>query len=246
MNWEDTDQRAELDAHAAEVDILVLTAQISLEQSFRWNEPGAYGHRFACAVLEANPDAAIYVYESWHNLEAASETGDYGPPQRWDWRRRLNEDRQRWLRLVDEIYAGHGVASGCEVPPIHIVPVGRAYGMIVDELEDEVEPWHLFQNPHQGWPAEWPLQGVGAYFTDAEARLSEIPLVDPDRPVDDIHSSSLGVYIVALTHCATLFRESPVGLPAANGVDPDLARRLQEVVWEAVLTEPRSGVLASQ
>ncbi len=68
---------------------------------------------------------------------------------------------------------------------------------------------------------------------------------------DNLHLNHLGSYISALTHYATIFKTSPVGLPAQaldagfqndNVVtfDPLVARRLQEIVWYVVSTYPNA------
>lgn len=68
---------------------------------------------------------------------------------------------------------------------------------------------------------------------------------------DHIHLSDLGAYLVALTHYAVLYRQSPVGLPhalsRADGTPaaapgPDAARLMQELAWATVTAHPRSGV----
>ncbi|WP_313352486.1 hypothetical protein [Paracoccus sp. (in: a-proteobacteria)] len=72
-----------------------------------------------------------------------------------------------------------------------------------------------------------------------------------DGSLDPIHPNDLGFYLVALTHYAVLYGKSPVGLPhellRANGTpadapSPELARRMQELVWEVVSTNPLTGV----
>jgi len=73
--------------------------------------------------------------------------------------------------------------------------------------------------------------------------------------LDERHPSNLGGYVSALTHYATLFKKSPVGLPAraldANyptddvvNFPPDVATKLQQIVWSVVTTYPNSGVTA--
>jgi hypothetical protein len=75
-----------------------------------------------------------------------------------------------------------------------------------------------------------------------------------DLFTDGVHVSNVGSYIVGLGYYATLFGQSPVGLPVGDyqgkkGTDadyftisPELARILQETVWEAVTAHPDSGV----
>lgn len=74
-----------------------------------------------------------------------------------------------------------------------------------------------------------------------------------DGTQDQIHMSDLGAYLVALTHFATLYHRSPVGLPlaltradgtAANAPDPQAGARMQQVVWDVVRGYAKSGVSA--
>ena len=61
-----------------------------------------------------------------------------------------------------------------------------------------------------------------------------------------------GNYFVALVHYATIFRRSPVGLTTAvpreyqgrydTAPSAEAARVMQEVAWQVVRTDPRSGV----
>ncbi len=53
---------------------------------------------------------------------------------------------------------------------------------------------------------------------------------------DAIHLNEAGSYLVACTFYATLFRQSPVGLPSElyGKIDPGLAKSIQESVWDVV------------
>lgn len=68
---------------------------------------------------------------------------------------------------------------------------------------------------------------------------------------DDIHFNDYGAYLMALTHYAVIYGRSPVGLPhklqRANGEPaddpgPELARLMQETVWQTVSRYPLTGV----
>lgn len=70
---------------------------------------------------------------------------------------------------------------------------------------------------------------------------------------DDIHFNDWGAYLVALTHYAVLYQRNPVGLPhqllradgtPADAPPEDLARVMQETVWQVVTTIPETGVPA--
>ncbi len=68
---------------------------------------------------------------------------------------------------------------------------------------------------------------------------------------DDIHFNDYGAYLMALTHYAVLYGRSPVGLPhallkadgtAADDPGPEVARLMQETVWQVVTGYPLTGV----
>ncbi|KQI73837.1 hypothetical protein AN191_00125 [Loktanella sp. 5RATIMAR09] len=68
---------------------------------------------------------------------------------------------------------------------------------------------------------------------------------------DNIHFNDYGAYLIALTHYAVLYQQSPVGLPyqlvRADGTPADdpgaaAARLMQNVVWDVVTSMPRTGV----
>ncbi len=63
---------------------------------------------------------------------------------------------------------------------------------------------------------------------------------------DGSHQNHLGEYIVGCTFFATIYRESPVGLPTEpyGEIPADLAAAIQQTVWEAVNAHPHSGVEA--
>ena len=248
-NWNDETRRRELESRGETYDVLVLTPQLTLENTFRYNAPAHWGRRFVCLALEKNPDVDTFLYETWHHLQASDPKADYGPPQSWNWRIRLDADRARWLQLADQIAQGSAPNDDGEEPPctpprpLKIIPVGRAFGMVYDQLHPRtLEIELLLQNPHRRWPEEWPISGFSAWLTSPEDILAEIPLVYPDLELDDIHPSRIGIYVAALVHYATIYRSSPVGLPALQGVAPDVTAELQRIAWEAVLVEPRSGV----
>lgn len=92
---------------------------------------------------------------------------------------------------------------------------------------------------------------VGSAFSNAVARIAGLNRADFYQ--DNIHPSDIGYYLSALTHHATIYRRSPVGL--TNGAisadhaldDPitisnALALALQEVAWDSARFYPASGV----
>lgn len=76
----------------------------------------------------------------------------------------------------------------------------------------------------------------------------------PQGELDTIHINDLGNYLVALTHYAVLYQRSPVGLPhaltradgsAADHFTPQGAAQVQALVWQTVLSHPRTGLAAA-
>lgn len=68
---------------------------------------------------------------------------------------------------------------------------------------------------------------------------------------DEIHFNDYGAYLMALTHYAVLYQQSPVGLPhqlnrfdgiPADDPGPELAAFMQRIVWDVVTAMPRTGV----
>lgn len=62
--------------------------------------------------------------------------------------------------------------------------------------------------------------------------------------LDGIHMNATGEYIVGMTYYATMFQESPVGLPYSDYglTDPVLAAAIQDAAWDVVSTHPYAGV----
>ena len=109
--------------------------------------------------------------------------------------------------------------------PIHLIPAGQALAAVVRAAEAGALP------------------GLSAR-QDLFART-------PEGAVDPIHMGDLGAQIVALTHFATLYHQSPEGLPhrlnradgsAATPLPDAAAAEVQRLVWDAVSGYARSGV----
>lgn len=88
------------------------------------------------------------------------------------------------------------------------------------------------------------------YELDQRMKSGQVPGYSSITQVyaDGIHFNDVGSYIVGSTFYATLYQENSKGLRAFpyNINNPQLARIIQDVVWEVVSTHPLSGVVASQ
>ncbi|KRW94726.1 hypothetical protein [Paracoccus sp. MKU1] len=142
------------------------------------------------------------------------------------------DDQPDWLaRLPDDLETmwKPGLlwpAARAAGKPVWLIPVGQVMARLVAEAE---------------------AKGGIAELASREDLFAR----SPDGTLDTIHPNDLGVYLVALTHYAVLYGQSPVGLPhelmradgsPADAPTPELARRMQEVVWEVVSTNPLTGL----
>lgn len=255
-------RRRELAEAGTRYDAMVLTEALTVRVNRDYEHTAYYLARFACDFERHNPRGRVYLFESWTNLQSANPGDGLGSPARWDWARRLREDRAVHEEIADRASAGAALEPGwagrlarwlreptCRPHgPIFLVPVGTVLARLAARLEREhweyagarLEVHDLFVNPYVEWPAEWP-DDVG----EEEARrvLATLPRRHPDAELDDIHASDLGVYVAALVHFAVLYRQSPEGLPPlAPGLSASTAARLQRLVWQIVASDPRTGV----
>lgn len=145
-------------------------------------------------------------------------------------------DQEGWLERIDldldrywetEILR-RALAYDDMSHPIYVIPAGQVFAQFVREVENR--------------------GGVGPI-----TRKEDLFAKAEDGSQDNIHYNDLGAYLVALTHYATLYQQSPVGLPfelkRADGSDadspgPDAANLMQEVVWDVVTAYPPTGVTA--
>ena len=142
------------------------------------------------------------------------------------------DDPDGWLTRIDtdldRLWLGKLLGSDSRrnpKRPVYLIPAGQVMAAVVRSAEaGEIDG--LYQRQ------------------DLFAR-------SPEGTLDQIHINDLGAYIVALTHFAVLYHRSPVGLPhqltRADGtpsiaLSAKAARQVQQIVWQVVLSHPRTGV----
>lgn len=125
-----------------------------------------------------------------------------------DWLGRIAGDR---ARMWEPALLAPAVQAGGV--PVRVIPAGTVMAALVGELEAE---------------------GTTGFTRR-------------DLFSDDIHLNDIGAYLVALTHYASLYGRSPEGLPhqlrradgsPADAPSPELAARMQRVVWQVVSGSP--------
>jgi hypothetical protein len=211
FNWENSDNAEGVDARSVlpqgQTTHLILTEALPLRNHTEWSETDVYGQAFARLAFSANPDAQVYVQETWHDLqsgtgvEVAFDSGADVP-----WRMRLEQDLPVWEDIVAKIAAG----NPAHADQVHLIPAGQAMARLYDEI------------------AAGQIEGL----TDISTLFA-----------DDIHLGDVGHYFVSMVQYATLTGADPLGLPtnfssrwggAFDTPQPDMARALQRVAWDAV------------
>jgi hypothetical protein len=264
-------KREAFQRNAAAYDTIVLTESLPVRVALKSEHSAFYLRHFYCALKSANRDARVYLFETWANLQGNAASAGAAEANKLNWRAEMAAERRAWEELADgasrasvqapggwrdKIGMSSSTNGGCDIEdPIFIVPAGRALVALSDRLaaSDERSGFmlpdrspltigHLFTNAYVDWPSPWPVTDDPA---DTAHILSRLRLRNPSRPHDDIHMSALGIYYISLVHFATLYRQTPVGLPAPQSIGEPLARSLQCLAWKTVVDDPRSGVLGT-
>lgn len=256
---------SELHERGERYDTLVLTDTVPIDAAREWEHTSYYATRFACDLLERNPDARVYLYESWVPLQLTGERDDLGSPAAWDWLAAMRREAASYREVADEVSSGSIVEPGrlgrllrwvrepaaCRLNrPVFVVPVATTFVALAERLLEE--RWEhagralsiddFFVNPMVDWPEDWPRADVDP--ARAEQIVAGLTPRHADEPPDAIHPSELGSYFAGLVHFATLYRRSPEGAPPlGSGLSPETATRLQRLVWDVVRSDPRSGVV---
>jgi hypothetical protein len=191
-------------------DAVVLTEMVEIRDAIRYHDSAAALAHWAQAARAGNPDARVYLYETWHRLD---------DPE--GWLDRIDADFTRAWQ--DELMRVAMAAPG--VGTIHVIPGGQVLAAVTRAMEAGQVPG---------------LTGREALF----AR-------DAAGAVDPIHLNDLGAYLIALTHFAVLYHQSPEGLPgallradgqAATPVPDAALVPLQRLVWQVVTRYALTGV----
>ncbi len=262
-------RREAFERDASRYDAMVLTEGLPLAGVLSHEYSAYYVRLFYCALKRANPLARVYIYQTWVNLQAGDAGAGYPPMERFDWIAEMARQRTTWELLADSA-SKPGVRrptpfdrlgwvattdAGCSIDdPILLVPAGNVLVRIAQRLAspapaddfrlasgEALRLADMFSNSYVNWPEDWPLRAP-ATTADLQSVRAGLRLRDPSKPHDDIHLSELGIYVVALTHFATLYAVSPCGLRHPAWVGAGAAHALQRIVWEVVSGDPRTGV----
>lgn len=125
--WDHSDEGEGVDARArlaaGPVDALVLTEGIPLAAQVEWNDSADYVAQWAGAAWAGNPQAQVFIYETWHSLK--SGTGvvvDHDPGAGVDWAVRIAADLPLWESLAAKADAARPEGA----PAVRLIPAGQA------------------------------------------------------------------------------------------------------------------------
>jgi hypothetical protein len=191
-------------------DTVVLTEMVEIKDAIKYHDSAEYLTLWTRRAHEGNPDARVYLYESWHALDDPA-----------GWLARLDGDLPKFWEgeLLRPAMADEGVGT------IYAIPGGQ----VMAAFTREIDAGHVPGMRHR----------------------EELFARNADGSLDQIHFNDLGAYLMALTHYAVIYQKTPVGLPyalkradgtAAVAPAPEVARKMQEVVWNVVTRYRPTGI----
>lgn len=191
---------------------LVLTEMVEIKDAIKHFDSPAYLRKWTRLAREANPEIRVYLYETWHPLDDPA-----------GWLQRLDSDLPQFWE--GELLA-KSMARDDTGGPIYVIPAGQVLAQFVRRVEQ--------------------MGGLPGLST-----REDLFAVTEKGTRDNIHLSDLGNYLVAVTHYTVLYHRNPVGLPrhllradgsAANSPSEEVAKLMQEVVWDVVTRYPKTGI----
>ncbi len=128
-NWENSAKGEGADARQVlpqgQVDVLVMTEAVPLDNHLQWSGSHDYAARFTELARQAKPDTRVYIFETWHSVKSGTgEEVAYDKNGHLPWRGRLDTDLAKW----------QGIAKAAGVN-VQLIPGGQALARLHDEIE---------------------------------------------------------------------------------------------------------------
>ncbi len=106
---------------SGEYDAIILTEMVEIADAIRYHDSADYLAAWAGSAHRANPNARIYLYETWHHTDDGN-----------GWAYRIDRDLEKY-------WQGRVIFPAlikAEVP-IHLIPAGQAMAAFARALEDQ-------------------------------------------------------------------------------------------------------------
>ncbi|WP_072747131.1 hypothetical protein [Oceanicella actignis] len=133
--WDHSSEAQGVDGRAAlatgAYEAVVLTEAVPLQNHLTWSDTYGYAKRFYDLAVGANPEARVYMYETWHDIRSGTgvdvpyDEGDSVP-----WRERLAQDLPKWQGIVDHVNANRAPGQ----PEMQLIPAGQAMARMHDTI----------------------------------------------------------------------------------------------------------------
>ena len=107
-------------------DVVVLTEAIPLAEHIRYSNANGAALNYFNLAVSSNPDAQVYMYETWHSFNFAGINGNPAA-----WRQRILDDAAQWESIVDHVNANRPEGT----KPMLLVPAGQAMVKLHDAIE---------------------------------------------------------------------------------------------------------------
>lgn len=238
---------------------IVITEGVNVNSSYDAWSSGFYARKFFAAAKNANPQTRLFLYESWHHYNAGDFRAYYGPQASFNWKNYMLNARLTWEKIADEaadpavlalgnnpdnyVYVGYGTDPGIsnETFTVNIIPSGQVLVKVLDRIAENrfSDNWTLSSAAKNG-----KLSDVDFFMNPLLNFPSDLTTTVHGGELDDIHASEILSYLNALTHYAVIYGQNPQGLPSTEFITPAIAQIFQEVVWDVVTNDPRTGVKA--
>jgi hypothetical protein len=199
--------------NSGQYDVVVLTEMVEIKDAIKYHNAPEYLHRWAEFARKGNPDARLYLYETWHNTDDPA-----------GWLTRIDQDlKTHW---EDQVLLP-GMARTAPVQPIYVIPAGQVMARFVQEVETRggvdniADRYGLFARQDDGTPDTIHLNDLGAYLI----ALTHYAVL--------YHRSPVGVP----------FELQRADGTKADAPGPAAARLMQDVVWQVVTNYPKTGVV---
>lgn len=143
-----------------DVTHVVVTEALPLDLHMQWSDPVNAVLNYVGAAHEANPDAQVFLQETWHDRRSGTAEApiEADPGATKDWRARLADDLPKWQSIVDDVNANRPENS----KPVRLLPVGQAFAALDDAVHAGEVPGLTSLDPL--FPDNIHLSHAGHYF----------------------------------------------------------------------------------
>jgi len=102
------------------VHAVILTEAIPLAEQIKWNDSAGFAGKFHAAAVEANPQAQVFLQETWPKGAPTAQ-----------WRAKIEAQAGAWQGILDEVNG----ARAAETAPMRLLPAGQAMLSLHEAIE---------------------------------------------------------------------------------------------------------------